>query len=136
MVKLEGAGHGLEVISFLAERDIPVCAHLGLTPQSVMKLGGYRVQGREGEVAKPQGEIQNRYPDVFIGSYPFEGAGGFATNLVLRSRVPASLERAEAEVKALVETMTREGLATVSATGIEVITSDRPPRSPVRGAHA
>ena len=69
------------------------------------------LQGGEGDVAKPLGEIQNRYPDVFIGSYPFEGVGGFATNLVLRSRVPASLERAEVEVKALAETMTREGLA-------------------------
>ena len=47
MVKLEGAGHVLDCISFLVERDIPVCAHLGLTPQSVMKLGGYSVQGRE-----------------------------------------------------------------------------------------
>ena len=47
MVKLEGAGHKLEVIRFLAERDIPVCAHLGLTPQSVLKFGGYRVQGRD-----------------------------------------------------------------------------------------
>ncbi|MEO8365969.1 MAG: 3-methyl-2-oxobutanoate hydroxymethyltransferase [Pseudoxanthomonas sp.] len=47
MVKLEGAGHKLEVIRFLAEREIPVCAHLGLTPQSVLKLGGYKVQGRD-----------------------------------------------------------------------------------------
>ena len=47
MVKLEGAGHKLEVIRYLAQRDIPVCAHLGLTPQSVLKLGGYRVQGRD-----------------------------------------------------------------------------------------
>ena len=47
MVKLEGAGVMLEQIRFLSERDIPVCAHLGLTPQSVMKLGGYSVQGRE-----------------------------------------------------------------------------------------
>ncbi len=47
MVKLEGAGHVLACIRFLVERDIPVCAHLGLTPQSVMKLGGYNVQGRE-----------------------------------------------------------------------------------------
>jgi 3-methyl-2-oxobutanoate hydroxymethyltransferase len=46
MVKLEGADWVLEVISALAERDVPVCAHLGLTPQSVHKLGGYRVQGK------------------------------------------------------------------------------------------
>jgi 3-methyl-2-oxobutanoate hydroxymethyltransferase len=45
MVKLEGAGHKLEVIRFLVEREIPVCAHLGLTPQSVLRLGGYKVQG-------------------------------------------------------------------------------------------
>ncbi len=51
MVKLEGAGHKLEVIAFLAERDIPVCAHLGLTPQSVLTLGGYRVQGRDAPAA-------------------------------------------------------------------------------------
>ena len=47
MVKLEGAGHKLDVIRFLAARDIPVCSHLGLTPQSVLKLGGFKVQGRE-----------------------------------------------------------------------------------------
>ncbi|KRG68934.1 3-methyl-2-oxobutanoate hydroxymethyltransferase [Pseudoxanthomonas dokdonensis] len=47
MVKLEGAGHKLEVIRYLSERDIPVCAHLGLTPQSVLKFGGYKVQGRD-----------------------------------------------------------------------------------------
>ena len=47
MVKLEGAGPKLDVIRFLTARDIPVCAHLGLTPQSVLKLGGFKVQGRE-----------------------------------------------------------------------------------------
>ncbi|KAB8181074.1 3-methyl-2-oxobutanoate hydroxymethyltransferase [Lysobacter maris] len=47
MVKLEGAGHKLEVIRYLVEREIPVCAHLGLTPQSVLRLGGYKVQGRD-----------------------------------------------------------------------------------------
>lgn len=47
MVKLEGAGHKLDVIRFLAERDIPVCSHLGLTPQSVLTFGGYKVQGRD-----------------------------------------------------------------------------------------
>ena len=52
MVKLEGAGWVLDVISALAERDVPVCAHLGLTPQSVHKLGGYRVQGKQSEDAE------------------------------------------------------------------------------------
>lgn len=52
MVKLEGAGPLLEAIRFLAERDIPVCAHLGLTPQSVHQFGGFRVQGREAEAAE------------------------------------------------------------------------------------
>jgi 3-methyl-2-oxobutanoate hydroxymethyltransferase len=51
MVKLEGAGHKLEVIRFLVERDIPVCGHLGLTPQSVLKFGGYKVQGRDEQAA-------------------------------------------------------------------------------------
>ncbi len=50
MVKLEGAGHKLEVIRYLSEREIPVCAHLGLTPQSVLRFGGFKVQGR-GEAA-------------------------------------------------------------------------------------
>jgi 3-methyl-2-oxobutanoate hydroxymethyltransferase len=51
MVKLEGAGPMLEVIELLSRRDVPVCAHLGLTPQSVLKLGGYKVQGRDSDVA-------------------------------------------------------------------------------------
>ena len=46
MVKLEGGGWTAEVVHFLVERGIPVCAHLGLTPQTVHALGGYRVQGR------------------------------------------------------------------------------------------
>ena len=52
MVKLEGAGWTLDIIKALTERDIPVCAHLGLTPQSVHKLGGYRVQGRDAAQAE------------------------------------------------------------------------------------
>ena len=51
MVKLEGAGFKLEIIRFLVEREIPVCAHLGLTPQSVLRLGGYKVQGRDERAA-------------------------------------------------------------------------------------
>ena len=49
MVKLEGGGWTAETVRFLVERGVPVCAHLGLTPQSVHALGGYRVQGRNDE---------------------------------------------------------------------------------------
>ena len=51
MIKLEGGGWTTEVVHFLVERGIPVCAHLGLTPQTVHALGGYRVQGRTGAAA-------------------------------------------------------------------------------------
>jgi len=51
MVKLEGGARRLEVVHRLSEEGIPVCAHLGLLPQSVYKLGGYRVQGRSDEDA-------------------------------------------------------------------------------------
>ncbi|ALJ28617.1 3-methyl-2-oxobutanoate hydroxymethyltransferase [Stenotrophomonas acidaminiphila] len=51
MVKIEGAGFKLDVIRYLVEREIPVCSHLGLTPQSVLTLGGFKVQGR-GEAAE------------------------------------------------------------------------------------
>ena len=47
MVKLEGGGWLVETVRQLSRNGIPVCAHLGLLPQSVHKLGGYRVQGRE-----------------------------------------------------------------------------------------
>ena len=47
MVKLEGGEAMAPTVRFLVERGIPVCGHLGLTPQSVHQLGGYRVQGRE-----------------------------------------------------------------------------------------
>jgi 3-methyl-2-oxobutanoate hydroxymethyltransferase len=46
MVKIEGGRPMLDTIEFLTDRGIPVCGHLGLTPQSVHALGGYRVQGR------------------------------------------------------------------------------------------
>ncbi|MCV2371091.1 3-methyl-2-oxobutanoate hydroxymethyltransferase [Roseateles oligotrophus] len=51
MVKLEGGGWTAPVVRFLVERGIPVCAHLGLTPQTVTMLGGYKVQGREDAAA-------------------------------------------------------------------------------------
>ncbi|MEC5397266.1 3-methyl-2-oxobutanoate hydroxymethyltransferase [Uliginosibacterium sp. H1] len=46
MVKLEGGEYMAETVRFLVERGVPVCAHVGLTPQSVHQLGGYRVQGK------------------------------------------------------------------------------------------
>ncbi|RFC33667.1 MAG: ketopantoate hydroxymethyltransferase [Candidatus Nitrotoga sp. MKT] len=46
MIKLEGGAAMAETISFLTGRGIPVCAHIGLTPQSVHQIGGYRVQGK------------------------------------------------------------------------------------------
>ncbi len=47
MVKLEGAGRVCGIIAALVQQDVPVCAHLGLTPQSVHRFGGYRVKGRD-----------------------------------------------------------------------------------------
>ena len=47
MIKVEGAAWLAESISLLAERGIPVCAHMGLTPQAVNIFGGYKVQGRQ-----------------------------------------------------------------------------------------
>ena len=46
MVKLEGGGWTADTVRFLVDRGVPVCAHLGLTPQTVHALGGYRIQGK------------------------------------------------------------------------------------------
>ena len=78
MVKLEGGEWLLESISALTERGIPVCAHLGLTPQSVNTLGGFRVQGREPEQAKA----------IIADAKKIEAAG--ASLLVLEC-IPSSL---------------------------------------------
>jgi 3-methyl-2-oxobutanoate hydroxymethyltransferase len=51
MVKLEGGGWTAPIVRFLVDRGVPVCAHLGFTPQSVHALGGYRVQGRDAAAA-------------------------------------------------------------------------------------
>ncbi|MEQ1916429.1 MAG: 3-methyl-2-oxobutanoate hydroxymethyltransferase [Gallionella sp.] len=52
MVKLEGGAEMVETVHFLTARGIPVCGHVGLTPQSVHQLGGYRVQGKTVEAAQ------------------------------------------------------------------------------------
>ena len=51
MVKLEGGGWTAEIVAHLVARGIPVCAHLGLTPQRVHALGGYRLQGKDADAA-------------------------------------------------------------------------------------
>lgn len=52
MLKLEGGEYIAETVRFLVERGVPVCGHIGLTPQSVHQLGGYRVQGRDKTTAE------------------------------------------------------------------------------------
>jgi 3-methyl-2-oxobutanoate hydroxymethyltransferase len=52
VAKLEGGAAMCETVRFLVERGIPVCGHLGLTPQSVNQLGGYRVQGKTADAAE------------------------------------------------------------------------------------
>jgi 3-methyl-2-oxobutanoate hydroxymethyltransferase len=64
MVKLEGGDDQVGVVEHLARHDIPVCAHLGLKPQSVHKIGGFKVQGREAEHAKEMLESAKRLQDA------------------------------------------------------------------------
>ena len=64
MVKLEGGGWTARTVRFLVERGIPVCAHLGLTPQSVHALGGYRVQGRDDQAAQKLRQDARELADV------------------------------------------------------------------------
>jgi 3-methyl-2-oxobutanoate hydroxymethyltransferase len=52
MVKLEGSGNQAEIVRYLSDNGVPVCAHLGLRPQLVHKLGGFKVQGRSEAAAK------------------------------------------------------------------------------------
>ncbi|MDE2258827.1 MAG: 3-methyl-2-oxobutanoate hydroxymethyltransferase [Betaproteobacteria bacterium] len=52
MVKIEGGKEMVSTVEFLASRGIPVCAHVGLTPQSVHQVGGFKVQGRDNAAAE------------------------------------------------------------------------------------
>ncbi|MET0498168.1 MAG: 3-methyl-2-oxobutanoate hydroxymethyltransferase [Steroidobacteraceae bacterium] len=78
MVKLEGGAGQIDIVEFLANHDIAVCAHLGLKPQSVHKVGGFRVQGRE-EAAAEQ---------MMNDAKALEGAGA---DVVLLECIPATL---------------------------------------------
>jgi 3-methyl-2-oxobutanoate hydroxymethyltransferase len=76
-VKLEGGVHMAETIAFLTARGVPVMAHVGLTPQSVNTLGGYKVVGRADEAAK-----------VMADAKATEAAGAFS---VVLEKVPEGL---------------------------------------------
>lgn len=76
-VKLEGGAHMSETIAFLTARGVPVMAHIGLTPQSVNTLGGYKVVGREGEADR-----------VMADALAVQAAGAFA---VVLEKVPVGL---------------------------------------------
>lgn len=76
-VKLEGGARMAETIAFLTQRGVPVMAHIGLTPQAVNTLGGYKVVGRDAEAER-----------VLQDGLAVEAAGAFA---VVLEKVPASL---------------------------------------------
>lgn len=85
MVKLEGGAVMLETVRFLVQRGVPVCAHLGLLPQSVNQLGGYKVQGRDASSAN----------QLLADAQAMEKAG--AGILVLES-IPAALSKQVTEI--------------------------------------
>ena len=78
IVKLEGGAGQVEIVEFLAAHDIAVCAHLGLKPQSVHKVGGFRVQGRDEEKAE----------QMLRDAKALEAAGA---DIVLLECIPAKL---------------------------------------------
>ena len=82
-----------------------------LTRGIPMVMRQIEFRGGEGDCAKPLGEIQKRFPAVVIGSYPFQAADGFATNLVLRSRDSDALEQAFDAVRAMAADLTQQGKA-------------------------
>jgi len=84
MVKLEGGAVMVETVRFLVERGVPVCAHIGLTPQSVHQLGGYKVQGKD----KAAAEI------LLNDAIALQDAGAA---IVVLEAVPAALARSISE---------------------------------------
>ncbi|WP_369675616.1 3-methyl-2-oxobutanoate hydroxymethyltransferase, partial [Klebsiella pneumoniae] len=80
MVKIEGGSWLVDTVKMLTERAVPVCAHLGLTPQSVNIFGGYKVQGRDDEQADK----------MLADALALQNAGA---QIVLLECVPASLAK-------------------------------------------
>ena len=73
MVKIEGAAWLAETIRLLAERGVPVCAHMGLTPQSVLRFGGFKVQGRGDAAAQGLRDDARAIADAEFGGRNFVG---------------------------------------------------------------
>lgn len=89
MVKLEGAGHKLDTIRYLVEREIPVCAHLGLTPQSVLRFGGFKVQGRGDAAAEKLREEARDVADAGAALLVLEAVPSvLATEVTRASTIP------------------------------------------------
>ncbi|WP_446808961.1 3-methyl-2-oxobutanoate hydroxymethyltransferase [Methylomonas sp. 2BW1-5-20] len=87
MVKLEGGK--VEVIQFLVEQGIPVCGHLGLLPQSVNRLGGYKVQGREERQARQIVEDAEKVQNAGASLLVLECVpAGLAAEISRRLRIP------------------------------------------------
>jgi molybdopterin-biosynthesis enzyme MoeA-like protein len=74
-----------------------------------------RFEGGEGDIAKPLKDIQEQFPTLSIGSYPFESEKGFCTNLVLRGRDDAALASATHAVLTAAQVFVSEGKARGSA---------------------
>ncbi len=88
IVKLEGGEAQLDTVRHMTRHGVPVCAHLGLTPQTVHKLGGYRVQGREDEVARQMMDDALALEDagadmVILECIPVDLAGRITQELVI-----------------------------------------------------
>ncbi|MFA4987737.1 MAG: 3-methyl-2-oxobutanoate hydroxymethyltransferase, partial [Candidatus Brocadiia bacterium] len=89
MVKLEGGRLMVEATQFLVGRGIPVCGHLGLTPQSVNSLGGYRVQGRSEEQAQQLVEDAIALTAAGAGLLVLEAIPNAVTSRILQQiRIP------------------------------------------------
>ncbi|KAF3998603.1 3-methyl-2-oxobutanoate hydroxymethyltransferase [Glaciimonas immobilis] len=90
MVKLEGGAWLAPTVRFLIERGIPICAHLGLTPQSVHQLGGYKVQGKTTEAVE----------QIKADALALQAAGA---SMVVLEAIPATLGK---ELTALLTMLT------------------------------
>jgi 3-methyl-2-oxobutanoate hydroxymethyltransferase len=84
-VKFEGGGKRVETARYLVQRGIPVCAHLGFTPQSVNQIGGYKIQGKTQESAE----------QILHDAKAMRDAG---VSFVLLEMIPAALAKQVTEI--------------------------------------